>query len=64
MFIASTRSAPTALCRKVLGHGQMMCSSYKIGFTEVDNKCAAKFESLIVLRYMQLLGNQRDLPHA
>ena len=41
-----------------------MCSSYKTGFTEADNKCAAKSEALTVLGYMQLVGSPRDLTHA
>ena len=50
--------------RRVLGDGQMMCSSYKTGFTEADNKCAAKSEAVTVLGYMQLVGSPRDLTHA
>ena len=41
-----------------------MCSSYKTGFAEADNKCAAKSETLTVLEYMQLVGSLRDLTHA
>ena len=42
----------------------MMCSSYKTGFTEADNKCATKSEALTMLGYIQLLGSPRDLTHA